>query len=140
MDAQSAHFRLNLQHTPSPHDPEGATAFYQALGTLVVAWGRLYGHFLTCILAILSTDATKGLSRKRPMAWDERARIWKEAFRLSPVLKPHEPIALKFLEEIQDVANDRNILVHGLWERFNSGSPFQAILKELGKDVQIRFS
>jgi hypothetical protein len=119
-------FRLTLERTPSPYDPKGAGEFYQALGTMMVAWGRLEGHFLTCIITILATEATKSLSRKIPMTWQERARIWKDAFRLSPALKPHEPTALAFLEEIQDVAQDRHAIAHSLWERFNPGPPLSA--------------
>jgi hypothetical protein len=116
-------FRLQLEHTPSPNDPPGARAFYRALGIMIVAWGRLEGHFLSCILVIMATEATRGLARKTPTAWEERTRIWKDAFRISPALKPHEPAALKFLTEIQDVAKDRHAIVHGLWERFNPISP-----------------
>ncbi len=119
-------FRLQLEHTPSPNDPIGAWELYQALGTLVVAWGRLETHFLACVMAILATDATRGLSRKMPMAWDQRARIWKDAFRISPALKVHEYAALDLLARIQQVSDDRNLFIHGLWERFNHGLPLSA--------------
>jgi hypothetical protein len=78
-------------------------------------------------MMIMATDATKGLSRRNiPMVWEERARIWKDAFRISPALQPHEFEALKFLRETQDVAMDRNAIVHGLWERINAGPPLRA--------------
>jgi hypothetical protein len=116
-------FRLALEHTPSPSDPEGAADFYQAIGTLIVAWGRLETHFLACIMVILQLNATKKLSKKLPNAWDERANIWTKASHFSPELKPHEAAALKFLDEMQDVAEVRNLVVHGLWKEFNKGPP-----------------
>jgi hypothetical protein len=73
-------FRLYLEHTPSPLDPEGAPVFYQALGTLIVAWGRLETHFLACIMAILATKETKDLAQKLPMARDEREKFGKMRF------------------------------------------------------------
>ena len=73
-------FTLQLEHTPSPLDPEGAPQFYQALGTMIVAWGRLETHFLACIMAILAAEATKDLSQKLPMTQYEREEIWKDFF------------------------------------------------------------
>lgn len=119
-------FRLVLERTPSPSDPEGAAEFYQAIGTLIVAWGRLETHFLTCIIAILQIHPTSGLTKKLPNAWDERAKIWKDAFRTSPDLKPYGDSAMQFLDEMQNVAELRNIIVHGLWEGFSAGPPISA--------------
>ena len=121
-------FRVQLEHTPSLNDPEGAADFYQALGTMVVAWSRLETHFLACVLNILATEATKGRSQKFPMAWDERTRIWKEAFCVSPALKQYEARALAFLAEIKEVQDDRNMLVHGFWEPFDVGVPVRSTL------------
>jgi hypothetical protein len=118
--------RLQLEHTPSPNDPEGASEFYQALGIFVMAFGRLEGHFLMCILRILQTPATMGLSKILPQALTEQARIWADAFRISAALNQHEKDALDFLKEMQDAAIDRNRFVHGLWEGFNHGVPLSA--------------
>jgi hypothetical protein len=125
-DTKPTLFRLALHHTPSPVDPEGAAELYQAIGTLIVAWGRLETHFLACIIAILQIPSTKGLSRKLPNAWDEWTKIWKDAFRISPDLKPYETTALQFLDEMQNVAELRNVIVHGLWEEFSAGPPVSA--------------
>ena len=119
-------FRLALHHTPSPTDPEGADEFYRAIGTLIVAWGRLETHFLACIMAIIQLPETQGLSTKLPNAWDERARIWRDAFHISKELKPHETDALKFLKEMEDVADFRNIIAHGFWDEFIEGPPIMA--------------
>jgi hypothetical protein len=121
-------FRIQLEHTPSLNDPKGSRDFYEALGVLVVAWGRLEGHFLACVLAILATPATQALGRKIPMAWDERKRIWSEAFRLSPSLQSYKAEADTFLLELEQVQDDRNMLIHGLWEPFGYTDPVSADL------------
>jgi hypothetical protein len=121
-------FRIQLEHTPSFNDPKGSRDFYEALGLLVVAWGRLEGHFLACILAILATPATQALGKKMPMAWDERKRIWSEAFDLSTSLQPYKAEADTFLLEIEQVQDDRNRLIHGLWEPFGHTDPVSADL------------
>jgi hypothetical protein len=121
-------FRIQLEHTPSLNDPKGSRDFYEALGVLVVAWGRLEGHFLACVLAILATPATQGLGKKIPMAWDERKRIWSEAFGLSTSLQPYKAEADAFLLELEQVQDDRNKLIHGLWEPFRYTDPVSADL------------
>jgi hypothetical protein len=113
---------LQLENTPSVHDPKGATEFYQALGTFIVAWGRLETHFIACILSIVATDATKELAQRIPNAWSKRSKIWQKAFRISSVLKPHEKEAT-FLEQMNAIAEIRHKLVHGFWEPFNHGEP-----------------
>lgn len=119
-------FRRYLEHTPSPNDPKGASDFYQALGILVMAFGRLEAHFLVCILNILQTPATSGLSKKLPQNWSEYAEIWKDAFHTSSALKPYEKEALDFLAKMQGVADDRNRIFHSHWEGFNQGQPLSA--------------
>jgi hypothetical protein len=119
-------FRFQLEHTPSPNDPKGAAEFYQALGTMVVAFGRLEMHFLACVLSMLATEPTNKLAQKLPMAWAERERIWRDAFHSSPALVEHETAALSFLKDLNIVSENRNKLVHGLWETFNRGPPVSA--------------
>jgi hypothetical protein len=119
-------FRLQLEHTPSPSDPKGSDEFYQNLGTLVVAFGRLENHYLACIMAILATAATKELSKKLPMSWEERGEIWRDAFANSAALKTHQAAAMEFFADFKETTKDRNKLIHGLWERFIPGSPVTA--------------
>jgi hypothetical protein len=121
-------FRVQLEHTPSFNDPKGSRDFYKALGVLVVAWGRLEGHFLACVLAILATPATQALGKKIPMAWDERKRIWSAAFSFSTSLQPYKAEADAFLVELEQVKDDRNMLIHGLWEPFEHTDPVSADL------------
>jgi hypothetical protein len=121
-------FRIQLEHTPSFNDPKGSLISMKRFGLLVVAWGRLDGHFLACVLAILGAPATQALGKKMPMAWDERKKIWSEAFRLSTSLQPYKAEADVFLLEIEQVQDDRNRLIHGLWEPFGYTDPVSADL------------
>lgn len=115
--------RIAIEHTPSPTDPEGADEFYKALGILVVAWGRLEGHFVTCLLTLLNLPGGKELGERLPMQFDERATVWRKAFEKMVPLQPFRENALRLLEEIKDVASDRNAVVHALWEKFEPGEP-----------------
>src|ERR1700682_3912862 len=97
--------RITVEHTPSPTDPEGADEFYKALGILIVAWGRLEGHFVVCLLMLLNLQGGKELGDQLPMPFDRRATVWRKAFETMPPLQPFRQIALTLLAEIKDVAS-----------------------------------
>jgi hypothetical protein len=129
--------RLQLELTPSPCDPENAPEFYQALGQLVIAWGRLEAHLLACILNILQTPATGG--KRLPQSSAEHLKLWRDAFCESPSLKCYEKEAADFADRMQELADLRNPIIHGPWEPFNSTEPLTAgvvnIKQAKGTDV-----
>ena len=120
---QPGMLRITIEHTPSPNDPEGADEFYKALGILIVAWGRLEGHFVACLLMLLNLPGGKEISERLPMQLEERSTLWRKAFETMEPLQSFRENALRLLEEIKDVASDRNAVAHALWEKFEPGEP-----------------
>lgn len=111
--------RLYPQPTPSPDDPPDADTFYLALGIAIVAWGRLEGLFVACLMMVIQIAEDKQIGTKLPMKWERQATVWKDAFARIPSLKSHEKVAAAFFTEFEDLyLNDRNLMVHALWERF----------------------
>ena len=49
--------------------------------------------------------------------------MWRKAFETMPALQPFRELALTLLEGIKDVAFDRHLIVHALWEAFSSTDP-----------------
>lgn len=129
--------RVQLDHTPSPNDPKNAPEFYQALGQLVVAWGRLEAHFLVCVLDILQTPATRGT--RLPWLSGGQLKLWEDAFSNSPALKPYEKKALAFAKRMRDVGDARNAIIHAHWEPFYHTAPLTAgllnIKQRKGADI-----
>jgi hypothetical protein len=115
--------RITIEHTPSPNDPEGADEFYKALGILIVAWGRLDGHFVACLLMLLNLPGGQELGERLPMSFDERAKAWRKAFETMAALQPFKENALQLLADIKDVATDRHAVAHALWEKFDRSEP-----------------
>jgi hypothetical protein len=91
---------------------------YNAIGLLVVAWGRLEGHFLACLLMLLNFPEGTVLGAQVPPQWNKRAAMWRAAFQTFVALRPLMDAGLKFASEIEDVALARHFIVHSLWERF----------------------
>ena len=87
---KSGMLRITIEHTPSPRDPKGVDEFYRALGIFMVAWGRLEGQFVVCLLSLLNLSGAQGLGlgTKLPMSFDDRATLWRKAFEGIPLLLP----------------------------------------------------
>jgi hypothetical protein len=88
--------RICPQQTPSPNDPPEAPKFYLALGTAVIAWGRLVGLFLVSLMIQIAKD--KRIGPKLPMKWKKQKSAWNDAFG-TPLLSPHKETAAKILAE-----------------------------------------
>lgn len=106
------------QATPSSDDPPDADKFYLALGVAIIAWGRLEGNFVACLMMVIQAAKDKLIATKLPTKWDRQAIIWKDAFARIPSLKSHEKDAAAFFTEFEDLYKDRNLMIHALWERF----------------------
>jgi hypothetical protein len=122
---KSGMLQITIEHTPSPRDPKGADEFYRALGIFIVAWGRLEGQFVVCLLSLLNLSGAQGLGlgTKLPMSFDDRATVWRKAFEGIPLLLPLKGAAMIFLQELKDLAEDRHTVVHALWEPFAPNEP-----------------
>lgn len=116
-------FRIYPQVTPSPNDPPDADKFYWALGVAIVAWGRLEGQFLACLMMVIQIANDKRIGTKLPMKFKPQADKWKYAFECIPSLKPLKRNATAFFAEFDDLSDDRDLMVHALWEAFQPYPP-----------------
>jgi hypothetical protein len=117
--------QFQFEFTPSPNDPKGASDFYWALGTAMVAIGRLENHFLSAVINILGLPETAHLARRFPMAFSKRKEIWDEAFASSTVLRPMQAAAAAFVTQLDDLSEDRRVIAHGQWDVFAPDDPLR---------------
>ena len=110
--------RIHFKTAPSPDDPPDANEFYLALGVATVAWGRLEGHFVACLMMAMQIAKDKRLGMKLPTRWEKRAKVWKDAFELIPTLQPRQKDAIALLDGINDLAEVHNVMVHAIWDSF----------------------
>ena len=115
--------RVYAEMTPSPTDPPNADEFYKALGIATVAWGRLEGHFAALLLLVLNVATHEGIGKKFPMKPEKRGEIWRLAFGTTPTLKPSSAAAEAFMTAMENLAQHRNDIAHGLWEFFRPEPP-----------------
>jgi hypothetical protein len=127
--------------TPSPDDPVGANAFYEALGMALVACGRLEGHFTVSLVMILQIAFFKHIAPLETALlpqWRDREQIWRKAFNLIPELQPYETEAIAILPEMGLHSEDRNLLAHGLWEGFHAGAPYTMSVLNVKKTKKVQ--
>ncbi len=116
------------ENTPSHNDPYGAEVYYEAIGLLVVAWGRFESHFLvTCIniLSLPEATAIDDMLRNKwlPDAWVERAHYWRAAFSFLPSLQAYSEEANQLIDELLKTISECEGLGRGLWRDFSSLDP-----------------
>ena len=90
-------------------------------GIAVVAWGRLEGHFTHLIILILNIGRHKRIGKKLPMKWERLMEVWRLAFENVPELTTWKAQADVFISDMDKLAEDRNRIVHGMWELFRPG-------------------
>jgi hypothetical protein len=147
-------FEVPVDVTPSTSDPPEADRFYHALGTAMVAWGRLEGHFVSGLLLIISIDGHAFSNRRLPMKWEQQEKAWAHAFDSIDALRPLATSSNAFLKAMNDLTKDRNVFVHALWGRFltdpvrmdykslrpASGTMVGLRLGEVSADYLVRFT
>ncbi len=115
-------------NTPSQSDPYGAEQYYEAVGLLVVAWGRFESHFLVTCINILSLPEATAIEDKLnnkwlPDTWVERAQYWRAAFDVLPSLQTLNTDAHQLMDEILEKSSECEGVGHGLWRDFSSVEP-----------------
>lgn len=106
-------------HNPFADDPPFATDFHNALGRLVVVWGKLERS-----VDIIAYSA-RSIESSEPYAHDARTGIKRKLQAIRTTLKSHPPVSRsqawigRTLGDIKNVARKRNILIHGVFQNFS---------------------
>jgi hypothetical protein len=109
--------------TPSSDDPPNAADFYRFLGTAIVPWGRLEGHFAASLIMALQLSQDNKSARKYPLPWTQRSKIWRLLFSENDALGPRRELALSLIDQIDNLAGQRDLIIHALWDSFVPTEP-----------------
>jgi hypothetical protein len=112
-----------FEPVPSVFDPPDAAAFYETLGVACVAWRRIEGNFNNILLTVLNTADNPKIGKRFSIKREKAADLWKLAFETTPTLRPLKQTALDFIAKMGELGSFRDMLSHGLWERFDQGQP-----------------
>ncbi|HEV7265084.1 MAG TPA: hypothetical protein VGN83_09220 [Falsiroseomonas sp.] len=104
--------------TPYHDDPSNAGEFYQAIGTLIVSWGRLEEHLVTDLLMIRKLPGAPKMPAGFPISFKQLSKYWRAAFGTMDVLQPIRERVLAFIEDAGKHIKSRNFAGHTMWRDF----------------------
>src|SRR5271167_1057195 len=107
-----------FEPAPSPGDPVNAREFYEAIGIATIAWGRLEGNFNNVFVMVLNIADDPQVGKRFYIKIDKLNEVWRLAFEITPALLPLKQQATLLLALMEDLANFRDYLAHGLWGLF----------------------
>jgi hypothetical protein len=128
--------------TPSPTDPVGANAYYEAVGMAQVAWGRLEGQLTGCLIMLLQIAFHRRLTSigtNLPQQWKHYETLWTKAFNLIDELRPYQAEANALMLDMVLHKEDRNLVAHGLWRDFRQTAPYTMDVLRMRKTKKIQY-
>ena len=121
-DKQTGTIKIGLMSEPFMDDPDGAEAYYTALGRVLVLWGRFESHFGHLLLALSNLKPCAPFRPEAiPISMTDRMRLMRRLLENVPELEPFRKPILGLLPQARDSAEDRHIVVHGHWNGFVKG-------------------
>lgn len=104
---------LSVTSTPFAGDTPTAPQFYEAIGRVVVLWGRFEHHFDGDLLMCSNIAFHRyGIEREMQISLRRKTKLMRELFRIVPVFQPLLPICEALADDIDDASDDRNLLLH----------------------------
>jgi len=115
---------LKYKSTPFGDEPEGAEAYYTALGRALLLWGRFESQFSYLLDVLCTAPAVRHLRpEEMPISMKRRAELFRKLVKNVPALDAFKAPILAVLPDAMDAAQDRHVLIHGHWNGFVRADP-----------------
>ena len=113
--------RLAVHSTPFAGDTPFAPAFYEAIGRVVVLWGRFETNFDGDLLMYTNIARRYGIERQMQFSLARKTKLLRQLFRDVPVFQPYLSDIRRLACDIDDASKDRNLLLHSHVGAFRAG-------------------
>lgn len=111
--------RVRVRSMPFMDDPQGAEAYYTALGRVLVLWGRFESQLDSLVLILSNFKPCRPfVPRELPISMKRRAELLRDLLKKVPELAPLRDPLLALLPQAMDSAQDRHVITHGHWAGF----------------------
>lgn len=114
---------FSVRSEPFGKDPPFAAGFYDAIGRLVVTWGKFEHHLETILHALVDVAAQHGISEKVPLAFKTKADVFRRIYRDCPPLAPLKGWADTLMSDAEALGKDRNRIIHSTVNGWGEGDP-----------------
>ena len=122
-----------IQPMTEPFDnlPPYADDFFNAIGRAVLMWGKLEQSIDNLLLTAINIDGPHGERRPMQVALGRKLNLLKEIYKTCPPLMPLRDRANALTERIKNHGEDRHLVMHSTWLRFEDGPPPRIVLKNV---------
>lgn len=125
---------IQQQTMPFVDDPKYANNFYNAMGRMVLMWGRLEKTLDDLLVYSITIAKAHGESRDMCVPLGRRLKLLTSIYNSCPDLKTFSARATSLAEEIKKNGKNRHFIVHASWTGFNDGDPPTLAMKNLHHD------
>jgi hypothetical protein len=124
-------FILRSRTEPFKDDPPFADDFYNAIGRVVLMWGRLEQSLDNLVVSALTIASRTAPARPFMVSLNRKLTLLRELFSQCPDLQPLQSRADALADRIEAHGNDRHLVVHTNWLHFDEGPPPRIIGRHL---------
>jgi hypothetical protein len=114
---------FNVRSEPFLTDPPFAAGFYDAIGRLVVTWGRFEHHLDANLHALVTLAAQHGIEEKVPVPFQTKADVFRRIYRDCPPLMSRENWADVLMTDAELLGKDRNRIIHSTVNGWGEDDP-----------------
>jgi hypothetical protein len=114
---------FDVASLPFDKDPPHAPQFYEALGRLVVLWGRFEHHLETSLRTLIAVAKTHGIEQEMYASFGRNAKAFRELYRDVPPLAHQYKDADALMTRAEDTGEERNRLIHSSMNGWGDTDP-----------------
>jgi hypothetical protein len=118
--------------TPFQNDPSYAAEFYDAVGRVVLLWGKLEQSLDFLIVTALNIHAQTSPRRPFVIPLGRKLDLLKTLYSDCKELTPLERDVHSVAEGVRELGNQRHLIVHSNWLGFDDGPPPKLRMRHVG--------
>ena len=116
---------------PLPDAPSYVHQFYEAIGQLVLTWGRLEQHVENLERIVLNIAARTAPEKPMLVSLDRKLETIKETYRDCAEISHNYGPVRQLMHEIGVLGQDRHIIVHSIFREFTGGPPARIVMRHV---------
>jgi hypothetical protein len=108
---------------PFHFDPPYAVSFYEAIGRLVLLWGRFEQALEQHLNMVINIASQFGAEERMQVSFLRKMDLLRRLYRRCPPLAEHAEGMAGLTYDAEKASEDRNLIIHSNWGGFVDGDP-----------------
>jgi hypothetical protein len=123
---------IQAQTTPFQDDPPYADDFYMAVGRVVLLWGKLEQNLDFLVVTAINVEARNSKRRLFKVPLGPKLELFRSIYSDCKELRPLKAEAHVLAKAIEDLGEQRHLIVHSNWLGFDDGPPQKLRMRHVG--------